>query len=145
MELIERFLRDMTVEPFRNLLELLSLAPNHLWASLAFLGALTLVNDLIRTALMVEYTRSVINHIIVDALTLLPGVLLGLVLLYAGYRHPERAWINLGLALVLYGPWYLGGTLTWLARHDTEGADVGWMSHGAVITFVCGLLAVVLF
>ena len=145
MEIIERFLSGMSLEPFKNLLDLMSLAPEHIWASLVLLAALILLNDLVRTALMTEYTRSAVVHAIVCILTLLPSGILGLVLLYAGYRHPERAWINLGFALALYIPWYLGGTLTWLARRDTEGADVGWMSHGLFITVPCGLLAVGLF
>ena len=63
---------------------------------------------------------------------------------YAGIKGCT-SWINLGLAFSLYVPWYLGGTLTWLARPDTEGADVGWMSHGVFVTLPCGPLAVVLF
>ncbi|MBI4552386.1 MAG: hypothetical protein HY710_08995 [Candidatus Latescibacteria bacterium] len=145
MDLIARFLSGMTVGPFHNLLELLSLAPERLIASLILLAALILMNDFVRTALMVEYTRSVVTHVIINVLTLLPAVILGVVLLYAGYRYPERAWFNLGVAAAFYVVWYIGGTLTRLARHDTEGADIGWMSHGLFITIPCGFLAVILF
>lgn len=145
MEIIQRFLEGMTRGPFKNLLELLGLAPERLIAALVFLGALMVLNDLLRTSLMVEMTRSVVNHMIIDVLTLWPGFLLGFVLLLAGARHPERAWINLGLAFVLYLGWYLGGTLTRLSRRDTEGADLGWMSHGAIITLACGLVARLVF
>lgn len=145
MGIIANFLSGMTAEPFRNLLELVSLSPQHLVAALVLLGFVIMLNDLVRTALMTDYTRSVLVHVIVNALTLLPGAILGVVLLYAGHRHPERAWINLGLGLALYVAWYLGGTLTWLARQDTEGADVGWMSHGLFLTVPCGVLAALLF
>jgi hypothetical protein len=135
----------MSTDPFYNLLDLMSLGPERLGASLFVLASLLMVNDLVRTALMAEHTRSVLNHVIVSALTQLPAAILGLVLLYAGYRHPERAWINLGLAALLYGAWYIGGTLTWFARQDTEGADVGWITMGIFITLPCWLAAVVLF
>jgi hypothetical protein len=145
MGIIEHFLSGMSLEALGHLLDLLSLAPERLCAALMLLAGIMLLNDLLRTALMTEFTRSVVGHAIVCTLTLLPAGILGLVLLYAGYRHPDRAWINLGWALALYIPWYLGGTLTWLARRDTEGADLGWMSHGLFITVPCGLLAVLLF
>jgi hypothetical protein len=145
MGFIERFLSGLSLGPIQKLLDLMSLAPELLWASLLLLAGVILLNDLLRTALMTEHTRSAMVHAIVCILTLLPSGILGLVLLYAGYRYPDRAWINFGLSLALYIPWYLGGTLTWLARRDTEGADVGWISHGLFITVPCGLLAVVLF
>lgn len=146
MEIIERFISGITVEPFRNILELLSLPPGRLfWPALILLAGIMIINDLIRTALMTERTRSVLVHVVINVLTLLPAVILGFVLLYAGYRYPDRAWLNLGLAAAFYGVWYLGGTLTWLARRDTEGADVGWMAMGLFITLPCGLLAIALF
>ncbi len=145
MELISRLLEGTTVGPFRNLLELMSLNPDSLGAALVLLAATMILNDLVRTALMTEHTRSVAVHVIVNVLTLLPAFVLGAALIYAGYRFPHRAWVNLGLAALLYGAWYTGGTLTWLARRDTEGADLGWMAHGAIVTLICGLLAVVLF
>jgi hypothetical protein len=145
MGIIERIISGMSLRPLCNVLDLLSLAPDVLWASLLLLAGIMLLNDLLRTALMTEHTRSVAVHALVCTLTLFPAALLGLALLYAGYRDPERAWINLGLALALYIPWYVGGMLTYLSRRDTEGADVGWISHGLFITVPCGLLAVVLF
>ena len=145
MGIIEHIISGTSLQPLRNILDLMSLAPDVLWASLLLLTGIMLLNDLLRTALMTEHTRSVAVHALVCTLTLLPSAILGLALLYAGYRHPERAWINFGLALALYIPWYVGGTLTRLARRDTEGADVGWISHGLFITVPCGILAVVLF
>ncbi len=141
MHLIQQFLEGSTAGPFRNLLDLLSLNPERLIYSLILLGSLVLMNDLVRTALMTEHTRSVLNHMIICVLTIWPGIMLGIVLLYAAYRYPQRAWINLGLAILLYVAWWAGGTLTHLARQDTEGADLGWMSHGLIITVFFGLIA----
>jgi hypothetical protein len=135
----------MTLVPFKNLLDLMSLGPERWVASLTLLAAFVVLNDLLRTALMLEFTRSWVVHLIINTLTLLPSFVLGLVLLYAGYRHPERAWLNLAWAALLYVAWYLGGTLTRLSRRDTEGADVGFQMLGALITLPFGILAVVLF
>ncbi|MBI4965783.1 MAG: hypothetical protein HY913_21070 [Desulfomonile tiedjei] len=145
MDLIRELLAGITLGPLKNILNLMSLPPERLWASLILLSSIFVLNDLVRTALMTKYTKSVVNHVIINVLTLLPAIVLGLVLLYAGYRYPERAWLNFAIALALYFPWYVGGTLTRLARRDTEGADVGWMAMGLFITVPCGVLAVVLF
>ena len=131
----------LTFDRFEPMLELLSLSPHHLAASLVMLGSVVLVNDLVRTCLMVSFTRSVIAHLTVIVLTLFPAMLLGAVLLVGGFRYPDRALLNLGLALLLYVPWYVGGALTRLARPDTEAADVGFMAVGLLITLPCGLLA----
>ena len=71
--------------------------------------------------------------------------MLGFVLLWAGHQHPERVFINLGIAAFLYLFWILGGAVTKLARSDSDGADIGWIFHGAVFTFSMGLLAVAIF
>jgi hypothetical protein len=131
-------------EPWRYLGNVVSLDPNYLPESIILLGGLIFLNDLLRTALMAERPRSVAQHLAVCVLTLWPGIVLGAVLLWAGYRHPERAWSHLLVAALLYGFWILGGVLTRLVRSDSEGADLGWISHGALITFPLGLLAVAL-
>lgn len=128
---------------FEPLLELASLSPHHLVASLVVLGSIVFVNDLVRTSLMVTFTRSRANHMAVMVLTLFPAMLLGGVLLLGASRYPERAPINLVFAAFMYGVWYLGGTLTKLARPDTEAADVGFIMVGSLITIPCGLLALV--
>ena len=134
----------MATDLARNISHLMTLPPDQIYASCIFLAALIFLNDLIRTALMVEYTRSVINHVIIDILTLLPAIFIGVVLLYAGHGYPGRVWINLALAAGLYIAWYAGGQITVLARKDTEAADIGWMAMGALITIPCGLLAILL-
>jgi hypothetical protein len=40
--------------------------------------------------------------------------------------------------------WYLVGQSTRLVRRDSEGADVGFMSFGALITFPVGIVAALL-
>ena len=134
------------MEYVRNLIDLMTLAPERLIPSLILLSSLVILNELVRTAFMVEYTRSVVVHVIISILTLLPAFMLGFILLYDGYRYPERAWLNLGIAIALYLPWILGGTLTRLSRRDTEGADLGWILQGLIfITIPWGILAVIIF
>jgi hypothetical protein len=128
-----------------NLLDVFSLAPNAFWHTVALFSFLFLVNYLLRTALMPEETRSVIVHMLVCILTLLPAVSLAVMLLLGAYRYPQRAWINLGIAALLYLPWYAGGRITRLVRPDTEGADVGWLAMGALITFPVGIVAAIIF
>jgi hypothetical protein len=143
--IVESFFTQYTAGPFNHLVEIASLDPETFWQSFVFLFAVILLNDLLRTALMTELVRSVFNHLVVCTLTLLPGILLGGVLLFAAHQHPERAWINLFWAAVLYLPWYLGGLITRLARSDVEGPDIGWMAHGALITFPLGIAAALIF
>lgn len=125
--------------------QLLALSPETLWHTVALLSFLFLLNYLIRTGYMSESPQSVVVHMAVCVLTLLPALVLAAVLLWAAYNHPERAWINLGIAALLYLPWYAGGALTRLARRDTEGADVGWLAMGALITFPVGVIAALVF
>lgn len=98
-----------------------------------------LLNDLVRTWLMTEGTRSVGVHLAVCVLTLAPAIVLASLLVWAGYHHPDRVWLNLALAAGLYVPWWLGGAITRLVRPDSEGADLGWISMGALITFPVGV------
>lgn len=129
-----------------NLLELLSLAPERWFASLILLASAIILNELLRNALLVQYTRSVANHLMVSVLLMLPAVMVGGALLYGAYRHPERAWLNVLWIPALYAAWYAGGALTRLARPDTEGADVGWMAMGLVfVTVPSWILSIVLF
>jgi hypothetical protein len=133
------------MHPFPNILDLFTLAPDYLIASLIFLGALMVANDLVRTALMVEMTRSSLLHATLNVLTLLPSFILAAVLVLSAWLHPAQRWMNLLWALLLYVAWYVGGSLTHLARRDTEGADPGFMTVGALVTFPIGILAALSF
>jgi hypothetical protein len=127
------------------LVALLSLAPGAMPHAVVLLSFLFLCAYLLRTACMTEGTRSPAVHMLVCVLTLLPAVLLAGVLLFAAIRFPERVWLNLGVAALLYVPWYAGGRITRMASPDTEGGDVGWLAMGALITFPVGLAAAVIF
>jgi hypothetical protein len=142
---LRQFATEFTASPFHRLDQICSLEPSQLTPALVFLAAAFLINDLLRTAMMPESPRSVLAHLVICLLTLWPGIVLGFVLLWAGHRHPDRVWINLGLAALLYVPWILGGKLTRLSRSDSEGADIGWIAHGALITFPAGLIAALVF
>jgi hypothetical protein len=145
MPILESFIAGFNVGPFYLLAQLLSLGPDMLAEAIILLAALFLLNDLLRTALLPEATRSVLCHLLCCILTLLPGIVLGGVLLWAGHEHPERVWINMGIAAFLYLFWILGGAVTRLVRSDSEGADIGWIFHGAVITFTFGIAAALIF
>src|SRR5687768_11580662 len=125
--------------------DILALGPDTMIAGCALLVFVFLLNDLVRTWLMTEATRSVVAHLAVCVLTLAPAFVLAGVLLWAASRHPDRAWINLALAAALYVPWWAGGALTRLVREDSEGADLGWIAMGALITFPVGVGAAVVF
>ena len=128
-----------------NLLSIFSLAPYAFLHTAILFSFLFMVNSLLRTALMPEATRSVVVHMLVCVLTLLPAVVMAGTLWLGAYHYPERAWINMGIAALLYLPWYAGGKITKLVRPDTEGADVGWLGMGALITFPAGIIAAILF
>lgn len=129
----------------KNLLELISFAPGAATHSIVLFSFLFVCAYLLRTACMSEATRSVLVHMLVCTLTLLPAVLMAGMLVLGALRYPERAWINLGIAALLYVPWFVGGSITRLARPDTEGADVGWLAMGALITFPVGLVVAIVF
>ncbi len=130
---------------FGTVLDLLSFAPHTVWHALVLFSFAFMINYLVRTAYMSEGTRSVFVHVLVCVLTLLPAVILAGMLLLGAYRYPERSWMNLGIAALLYVPWYAGGALTRLVRPDTEGADLGWLAMGALITFPIGLTVAIVF
>ena len=142
MNFITSFIENGTWGPFRDLLDLMSLPPERTWEWLMFLCAFMILCELTRLTLATVFTRSVLAHVIRCLLTFaIQAIVLAVVLLWADYHHPDRGWINLGYALLLYVVWYLAGQLVLLARPDTEGADLGFMTVGALITFPVGILA----
>lgn len=122
-------------------LTLLELGPRAWPYDLALLAFLLIVAYLLRTALMVAAPRSVAVHVLVTSLTMLPAIGLAAVLVRAAIAHPDRAWLDLLLVTPLYLAWASGGVLGRLARPDAEGADIGWLSHGAFVTFGTGIVA----
>ena len=137
---------EMSVEPFQRVWSLLSLAPERLVPALSLLAAIIIFGELVRIALGTELTESVVAHVVMCVLTFpLPSLLLSVVLVHAASAHPGRGFINLGFAFGLYVVWYLTGQLTRLVRPLSEGADVGFMSVGALITFPVGLISAVTF
>jgi hypothetical protein len=142
MKSIEWFFSGITQGPFTDLLDLLSLSPGRLGEALGLLSAFMIACELTRTALGTTLTRSSFAHVIRCLLTFaIQSTTLAAILVYAAHRHPERAFINLGIALGMYVIWYLAGQLTSLCRSDNEGADLGFMTVGALITFPVGLIA----
>ena len=132
-------------EALRHLSRLLALEPRYLPHAMVLLGFAFAVNYLLRTVLLIEAPLSRWVHLVVCLLTMLPAFVLAAVLWWAASQHPERAWINLGVALVLYVAWWLGGAMTRLARPDTEGGDVGWLTMGALVTFPVGVMAALIY
>jgi hypothetical protein len=144
MSTITSFLSGVTRGPFVDLLDLLSLPPDRLLQAFGLLAAFMIGCELVRVALGTTLTRSAPAHVVRCLLTFaVQAVTLAAVLVYAAIRHPERAIANLGVALLLYGVWYLTGQLTTLARSDSEGADLGFMTVGALITFPAGIVAAI--
>lgn len=142
MNIITHFVQNGTWGPFKDLIQLMSLPPERTWEWLMFLSAFMILCELTRLALATVFTRSVLAHVIRCLLTFaLQATVLAVVLVWADHRYPGRGWINLGYALVLYFIWYLAGQLVLLARPDTEGADLGFMTVGALITFPVGIIA----
>jgi hypothetical protein len=130
---------------FHELSKLLALDPAYLPHAMALFGFAFAVNYLLRTALLIEAPLSRWVHMAVCTLTMLPAFVLAAALWWAAYRHPERAWINLGVAAALYVAWWFGGFMTRLARPDTEGGDVGWLTMGALVTFPVGVIAALIY
>jgi hypothetical protein len=145
MELLRHFLGGITLQPFKNLLALLALPPDHLFSAIALLGAFIIVCELTRIVLALELTRSVLVHVTICLLTFaLQSLVLAFVLAYGAHNFPGRAWINLAIVTGLYALWYITGQTTRLVRKDSEGADVGFMTVGAMITFPVGIIAAIL-
>jgi len=142
MELIMWFINNGTWGPLKDLIQLLSLPPERSGEWLLLLSTFMVLCELTRLTLATVFTRSVLAHVMRCLLTFaLQAIVLAAILVWANHRYPERAWINLGYALLFYFIWYLAGQLALLARPDTEGADLGFMTVGALITFPVGIIA----
>lgn len=124
------------------LLDVLRLAPERLGISLLLLAGFMVVSEYLRISLSVAFTRSVVVHVLVCLLTVVvQPVLLAVVLVLSTMAYPDRVWLNMGLVAGLYGVWFVAGQSTLLVRSDSQGADLGFMTIGALITFLPGLTA----
>jgi ABC-type antimicrobial peptide transport system permease subunit len=137
---------QISSQPFHDLWRLLSLSPDRLGPALSVLAAIVVFGELVRVALGTELTESAVAHVLVCLLTFpIPSILLSVVLVHAASSHPGRGFVNLVFALGLYVVWYLTGQATRLVRPISEGADVGFMTVGALITFPVGLVSALVF
>jgi hypothetical protein len=136
----------LTTEPFHVLWGLLSLPPGRLLPATGLLAGFVIVCELVRILLGSELTRSVLAHVTICLLTFpLQSIALAIVLVHAARSYPGRGPINLAIAAGLYGVWYLTGEATRLVRPINEGADLGFMTVGALITFPAGVLAALIY
>lgn len=128
-----------------GLLDLFRLPPARIAEALALLAAIMVAAEYLRITLLVVAPRSRFVHLACGLLTVvLQPVLLAQVLYASIADHPERAGINAALVAGLYVVWYLAGQSTLLVRRDTQGADLGFMIIGALITFGTGAVAALL-
>ena len=143
---MDNFLSQMTVEAFQKLWALLALPPERLVPAVCLLAGFIIYCELVRISLAVALTRSVVTHVMVCLLTFgVQAVTLAIVLVHAAAAYPGRGFINLGIAVGLYGLWYLTGQATRLIRPRSEGADLGFMAVGALLTFPAGLVGAIVF
>lgn len=139
---LSQFFHNATWGPFKDLIQLMSLPPDRVGEWLLFLSAFLILCEFTRLALGTVFTRSVLAHVLRCLLTFaIQAIVIAVVLVWADHRYPARGWINLGYALLFYGIWYVAGQIVLLARPDTEGADLGFMTVGALITFPVGIIA----
>ena len=124
----------------------LSLPPDRLGPALVMLASVMVICELSRIALCTEHTTSRVAHVTVCLLTFpLQSILLAVMLVHAASAHPGRGWINLGIALGAYALWFVTGQSTKLVRRPSEGADLGFMCVGALITFPAGVAAALVY
>jgi hypothetical protein len=145
MDRIRWFLDGIDWSPLEAAWRHMSLPPDRLGPALAMLASLIVVCELTRIALCTEHPQSRVAHITVALLTFpLQSILLSIVLVHAACTHPGRGWINLAIALGLYVLWFVVGQATKRVRKVSEGADLGFMCVGALITFPVGIVAALL-
>jgi hypothetical protein len=142
MELIHAFVSGADWAVLEAVWRHMSLPPERLGPALALVAAVMVVCELVRIALCTEHTTSRIAHVTVILLTFpVQAIFLAVVLVHAAAAHPGRGWINLGIALGAYALWFVVGQATQLVRRPSEGADLGFMCVGALITFPVGIVA----
>ncbi|MEK6814239.1 MAG: hypothetical protein AABY65_05865 [Nitrospirota bacterium] len=140
MEIARKLLEGGSWEPFERIGSVLALGEGDLLAAMGVLTVLFFGIEFAKAYLMIERGESVRVHVVVNVMTILPALILVLVLIHAGARHPDRAWINLIFAILAFVPWYAAGQTTFLARRDVESGDVGFMSIGLLIVLSAGVI-----
>ena len=141
MDRIRDFLDGFDASLLEAIWRYMSLPPARLGSALGFLGAFIVLCELTRIALAPEHVQSRLAHVLMCLLTFpIQSMTLAVVLVHAGRSYAGRGWINLAFAFGLYVVWYVAGQLTRLARPLSEGADLGFMSVGALITFPVGVI-----
>jgi len=144
MDTIRSFIDGMDWSVLVSAWRHLSLPPDRLGPALMMLGSIVVVCELTRIALCTEHTTSRVAHVTVCVLTFpFQSILLAVMLVHAASSYPGRGWINLGIALAAYVLWFVIGMATKLVRKPSEGADLGFMCVGALITFPVGIIAAI--
>jgi hypothetical protein len=135
----------ISLELVNAILAYASLPPHRLLSSLVVLGTFVTACEYARISLIVESPRSRPVHVALCMLTFaFQAIAMAAMLVYADIKYHGRGFINLAIVAGAYILWYLVGQSTRLVRRDSEGADVGFMSFGALITFPVGIVAALL-
>jgi hypothetical protein len=146
MDRIRHFLDGVDTSVLEAAWRHMSLPPHRLGLALVFLASVIAICELTRIALCTEHTRSRIAHVSVALLTFpIQSIFLAIVLVHAAQTYPGRGWINLAIALGMYVLWFVTGQATRLVRRVSEGADLGFMCVGALITFPVGVIAALVY
>jgi hypothetical protein len=146
MDSVRSFIEGIDLSVLEAMWQHMSLPPDRLGPALVMLASMMVVCELTRIALCTEHTTSRVAHVIVCMLTFpFQSILLAVVLVHAASTYPGRAWINLGIALGAYALWFVVGQSTKLVRRPSEGADLGFMCVGALITFPVGGVAALVY
>jgi hypothetical protein len=146
IDAIRLFFHGMDTSLPQTIWALAALPRDRLGASLGMLAAFVVLCEFSRITLASEHTQSRIAHVTMCLLTFpVPAIALAIVLVHAAAAHSSHAWMNLAWVLGLYGIWYVAGESTKLVRPGGEGADLGFMTVGALITFPVGLIAALVF
>lgn len=145
IEIIQKLFEGLTLGPFVHLMEIFTLGAGNLLIAFGIITVLFFINELLKAYLMIEHTHCIITHVGINIMTILPAIILMAILIYAGFKHPERTGINFTFVVLSFIPWYLAGKFTRLARRDTEGADIGFMTVGLLLVVFAGIITTLVF
>lgn len=126
--------------PDTGVLLLASLPKEHVVSGTILYASIVALLALLRHALMLELVLSRAMGAAILLVSVLPGVLLAIGLVYAAHAHPERAWNNVGVAAVVTSVWVGAARLPRLVRPDVDRDDDRWIALGALLAFPVGVL-----